>query len=144
LLDVEAAAPSFAGSDIGLLATGQTEEQYSGGYREYVRWEQRELERRYKRQQELDELEAEADRLEAHLVETGSLPKPDLAPELRRIQALVKKYQADVTDLPNRARRAFDYATRAQTEMALRLAQREIQRLQEEEEVAILMLLSLD
>jgi hypothetical protein len=63
---------------------------------------------------------------------------------LRRIRALVEQYQADVSDLPNRAKRAFDYATRAQTEMALRLAQREIQRLQEEEEVAILMLLSLD
>jgi hypothetical protein len=108
----------------------------SGGWTEKYR-------QKFLEEQEREELEAEADRLEAHLVETGSLPKPDLPPDLRRVRSLVQKYQVE-QNLPNRARRAFDYATRAQTEMALRLAQREIQRLEEEEDLAILMLLSLD
>lgn len=94
---------------------------------------------RRRQQQELDELRAEADRLEAHLVETGVIEPPA---EVARLEGLVAEYRQ--YPLPNKIRRAIDHAERAGTMAALILAERQIRRLEEEEDFAVLMALALD
>lgn len=127
VLTVEPASFSIDGQQIGLVKTG--EEFFSGGFAGYDHGARKRREQR--------ELLEEIRRLERHL---GLEEYVD--PDIERIKALVKQY--DQGPLPNRAKRAFEYAQRAQTEAAYILAEREAKRLQEEEEVAIALLLILD
>lgn len=96
--------------------------------------------RKKKREEELAEEEREelADRLEAVMLAEGSITKPEA--DLIRLRGLVAEY----SELPNRAKRAVSYAERARTEQSLILALREMQRLHQEEELAVLLVLSLD
>lgn len=77
--------------------------------------------------------------LETHLVDEGALEKVSRETELLRLRDLAASFDA----LPNRAQRALDYAERAKTEAALILAQREMQRLAEEEEMAVVLMLAM-
>jgi hypothetical protein len=86
------------------------------------------------------ELAAEIARLEEHLVERGKLPAVSINTELLRLRELA----GPVDYLPNRVARSIAYAERARNTVAVQLAQREIERLQEEEELAVLMALALD
>ncbi len=138
VLDVQQASFSILGQDIGLLATGIVETN-TGGWIEYFRWEQREMARRDVREKERKELEEEADRLERHLIEEGSISGPD--PEIRRVQQLA---DAQREKLSNRARRALEYAEKVRTLQAYELLKKELERLQDEEDLAVLMLLTLD
>lgn len=140
LLEVDSIALSVLGSEIELSYTQIQTQEATGGWLYAARRER--LQREWEEELERRELEAEADRLEAHLIETGSLPK-SLPPELKRVRDEVELYKYD-SDLPKRAKRAIEYAARAQTELAYRLAQRELRRMQEEEEFAVLMTLALD
>lgn len=98
---------------------------------------QREIEREIAEERERQAL---ADRLEAELRKEGVLA--DAEAERLRLAALAAQYQ-DV-ELPNRVKRALNYAQRAETELATQLALREFQRMQEDEEMAVLMALALD
>ena len=114
-------------------------EQPSGGYG----WRNLAASERQRRIREEIEDERErqalADRLEAELRREGVLA--DKEAERIKLAALANQYGSDV---PNRVQRALRYAERAETELAVQLALREFSRLQEEEEVAVLMALALD
>lgn len=79
-----------------------------------------------------EEREKLADRLEAVMLAEGSITKTDA--NLIRLRGLVNEYN---DDLPNRVKRATDYAERARTEFAVKLALREMQRIGEEEMLAV-------
>jgi hypothetical protein len=141
-LAVDAAAFSIVGSDVGLTLTTATAEQPSGGWIESA-YERRyakltdELKKELREEQEREEL---ADRLEAALIAEGSLTAAQA--DFIRLQGLAAQYAQ--TDLTNRARRALQFAERAQTQLASRLAMRELDKLREEEEYALLLLMALD
>jgi GAF domain-containing protein len=112
--------------------------------------ERRERARREKEEErERELLEAEAEEqaalareiaeLETHLVDEGALEKVSRETDLIRLRDLAASFDA----LPNRAQRALDYAEPAKTEAALILAQREMQRLAEEEEMAVVLMLAM-
>jgi hypothetical protein len=93
--------------------------------------------RRRKRQKELEELEAEADRLEALLIEAQSLPEnPEVFDRIK-----VREYAEYATS--RRTQRAIDYAQRAKTALAYQLAAREIAKELEDEEHAVLLTLAM-
>lgn len=128
-------------------------EQPTGGWADFIRREQaterrkrkyleelREQDEREEREaRERRELAREIAELETHLVEQGALDSVSRETELLRLRQQAELY----SDLPNRAARALAYAERARTEAALILAQREMQKLYEEEEAAVLMTLAL-
>lgn len=122
----------------------KAEDQPSGGWADYFHYEQERERRKAKRlQAELEEereREALAERLERVLVEDGTLDRGEA--DALRLEALVAQYAT--ADLPNRAQRAIRYAERAQSDLSVQLALREIQRVAEEEELAVLMALALD
>jgi len=116
-------------------------ERPSGGWGAYNAAEA--ARRRRKLEDEIEaeeEREALAERLEQALIEDGSLTRADA--ELLRLAGIAAQYAVD--DLPNRVRRALAYAERARTELAIAQAQREMARLRDEEDLAVLMLLALD
>jgi len=132
-----------------LVATGEgaggvaaEPEPSTGGWAEHFRREQAALKRADEESARLEaeELRALAERLEAHLVETGVLLEADARADLVRLRGLASQYVP--SDLPRRAQRALDYAERAQSEFAVQLALRELDRLQEEEAFALLMVLA--
>jgi hypothetical protein len=138
---VDAAAFSAVGQDIGLTVSGVTEEVTGGGWplaarkRAILRGK-----RKKDRDKEQDELADEIERLEEHL---GIRPAP--SEDIRRIREMVRAYQREAEEiLSNRAKRAFSYAERARTEQAWMLAMREYEKAQQEEELAVLLALSLD
>ena len=97
----------------------------------------KELREELDKEQERREL---ADRLEQVLVQEGTLTQEEA--DLIRLRGLAEEYGSK--DLPNRARRALAFAERAQSELALKLALREIRKVQEEEEYALLLLMALE
>lgn len=83
----------------------------------------------------LDELIFEqdlAERLEAHLIDTGSLSRREA--DLARIQRM-----ASSVLMTKRAERDLDFALRVRTDAAIGTALRELQRLQDQEDQAISM-----
>ena len=118
-----------------------TQDAPSGGWASYFRYEQererRRLERELAEEREREEL---AERLERQLVAEGLIAREQA--ELARLERMAAQY--DMGDLPNRVQRALRYAERAQTELAIQLALREMQRMADEEELAVLMALALD
>jgi hypothetical protein len=120
----------------------------SGGWAVAFAREQRRLKEEDERR-ERERLEAEAEEkaalareiaeLETHLVDEGRIEKVSRETDLIRLRDLAASFDA----LPNRAQRALDYAERAKTEAALILAQREMQRLAEEEEMAVVLMLAM-
>ena len=139
---VDAAAFSVSGSAVDLTLTTTAEQEPSGGWIESA-YEKRyaqlndEIRRELEEEQERQEL---ADRLERVLVQEGTLTQAQA--DLIRLRGLAEQYNRD--DLPNRARRSLAFAERAQSEFAAKLALREIRRLEEEEEYAVLLLMALD
>jgi hypothetical protein len=138
---VEAAGIQPIGQVIGLVNSTPQEAESSGGF--FFRQEQERYRREYERERERKELQELEERLEAHLVETGSIPKPDVSAEVRRLRAQVESFR-DREGISNRLTRALDYAQKARTEIAYRLAAREIAKMMEEEELALLMVLLTD
>lgn len=140
-ITVDSAAFSVSGSAVD-LALSTTQLTYSGG------WVESEYEKRYarltdeirKELSEEQEREALADRLENVLVGEGTLTQAQA--DLIRLRGLAEQYSRD--DLPNRARRALAFAERAKSDLSLKLALRELRRLQEEEELAVFLLMTLD
>ena len=137
-------ATNIAGS-YNLLYTGTIEaaeaevivtDQPSGGWGAYN--DSNAEKQRRKRKEYLDELDAEADRLEALLIEEGRLPKNPAVDD--RIQ--VREYALQAEALSRRAQRAIAYALRARTDLAYQLAAREIAQQLEDEEYAVLLLLA--
>jgi hypothetical protein len=146
----EATLPLLTASGEGEIVAATPEppaEERSGGYppvpdlRDQYEAQRRERLRKLRERDELEEreLQREADRLESHLINEGVIQPPD---DMARIRALMAQYEAEAVS--NRARRAFEYAQRARSQMAYELAEREIQKLQEEEELALLMVIALD
>lgn len=113
-------------------AAPEVAEQPSGGYaaRNYY-----DLERRRKRRRELEE---EADRLEALLIEAKQLP-PNPPVQAR---VMVREYAPRAEEFSRRAQRALAYAQRAKTDLAYQLAAREVERALEDEEMAIVTLIA--
>lgn len=140
---VDSAAFSLSGSAVDLVWTTNVQEQvYSGGWVESA-YEKRyaqlndEIRRELEEEREREEL---AERLEKVLVQEGTLTQAQA--DLIRLRGLAEQYNRD--DLPNRARRSLAFAERAQSEFAAKLALRELKRLDEEEEYAVLLLMALD
>lgn len=139
---VDAASLSIVGQTIEPFLTIVDSERPSGG------WVESAYEKKYARlndeiRRELEEeleREALADRLEKVLVDEGALTQAQA--DLIRLRGLAEQYSRD--DLPNRARRALAFAERAQSELASKLALRELRRVAEEEEYALLLLMTLD
>lgn len=96
-----------------------------------------ELKKELREEQEREEL---ADRLERVLVQEKSLTQAEA--DLIRLRGLAAEYRS--IDLPNRARRALAFAERAQSELSLKLAMREMRKVEEEEEMALFLLMTLD
>jgi hypothetical protein len=121
-------------------------EQPSGGWGAFNAIDAERQRRRQRYLQELEdaaeeerEREALANRLEQQLVTEGSLDPVDA--DLLRLRGMAAPYH---DDLPNRARRALAYAERAQTAAATQLALREMARVAEDEEYAVLLVLAMD
>lgn len=140
-LAVDPATFPILGQEIGLLATGLVQEAInSGGWPAYAYPRKRklaELRRELEEEQEREEL---AERLERTLVDDGSLTQ--VQADLIRLRGIAAQYSRD--DLTNRARRALAFAERAQNDFSYQLAMREMRRLGEEEELAVLLLMALD
>lgn len=120
----------------GIEPPAETVIQPSGGWGAYNdRNAERQRRKWLKRQEELEE---EADRLEALLIAEKALP-PN--PELEA-RITVREYADYVTS--RRTQRAVDYALRAKTALAYQLAAREIAKELEDEEHAVLMLLAMN
>lgn len=106
------------------------EDQPSGGY---LAHNQAQLERNRRRREELED---EADRLEAALIEAQVLPPNPIVTD----RITVREYAPHLTS--RRTQRAVDYAQRAKTALAYQLAAREIAKALEEDELAIVTLLA--
>ena len=120
------------------------DEPATGGWAQAFATEQRRLKREDDERKRLEAeekaaLAREIAELETHLVDEGALEKVSRETDLLRLRDLAASFDA----LPNRAQRALDYAERAKTEAALILAQREMQRLAEEEEMAVVLMLAM-
>jgi hypothetical protein len=140
VLAVDRAEFSIVGNDVGLSLSAISTEQNAGGWPLVAMMREqrsRQLEKELEEEQERIEL---ADRLEKILVQEGSLTQAQA--DLIRLRGLVAQYRLE--DLPNKARRALAFAERAKSELSLRLAMRELRKVQEEEEYAILLLMALD
>jgi hypothetical protein len=142
--DGDGTLPLLTAEGTGVVVPLVADEQPSGGWGAYNAADAERQRRRRQYLQELeDEAEAEreraelADRLEAQLVTEGTLKPADA--DLLRLRGMAAQYS---DGLPNRARRALVYAERAQTEMATQLALREMAKLAEEEEYALLLILT--
>ena len=123
-------------SVVALPVIAEPADQPTGG------WISRAYERKLyldKELQEDQEREELAERLESVLVDSGSLAQEQA--DLIRLRGLADEYG---DELSNRARRALAFAERAQTQMAVNLALREMERLRQEEDLAILLILTLD
>lgn len=126
-------APTVSGVVTQTPSGGWVESAYEKKYARLTDEIRRELEE----EQEREEL---ANRLEKVLVDEGTLTQAQA--DLIRLRGLAEQYSRD--DLPNRARRALAFAERAKSDLSLKLALREIHRLQEEEELAVFLLMTLD
>jgi hypothetical protein len=135
----------LVGGYADLIVTVPQDEQASGGWAEAFRREQEGYRRQAARRRAEEEREREAAlareiaALEQHLVEQGALAKVSPDTELLRLSDTAR----DMAELPRRAMRALAYAERARTEAAVALAQRELARAMEEEELAVLMALAM-
>lgn len=112
----------------------------------YFRAEQAALRRKHLRAlaeeaEEASEREALAEALETALIADGTATQGDV--DRLRLDQIAALY-TDRTLLDRRAQRALAYAERSRTELATRLALRELQRQQEDEELAVLLVLAID
>lgn len=121
------------------LVGGASEEASGGSPAQYARDFERQTLRLRKREEE-DERAREIAALEEHLVEQGALERLSLDSGLLRMREIAARYD----DLQNRVLRAVEYAERARSERALELAMRELRRVEEAEEIALLMTLALE
>lgn len=117
-----------------------------GGWAHYFRAEQAALRRKHLRAlaeeaEEASEREALAEALETALIADGTATQGDV--DRLRLDQIAALY-TDRTLLDRRAQRALAYAERSRTELATRLALRELQRQQEDEELAVLLVLAID
>lgn len=120
--------------------------QPTGGWAHYFRAEQAALRRKHLRAlaeeaEEASEREALAEALETALIADGTATQGDV--DRLRLDQIAALY-TDRTLLDRRAQRALAYAERSRTELATRLALRELQRQQEDEELAVLLVLAID
>lgn len=121
-------------------------ESATGGWAHYFRAEQAALRRKHLRAlaeeaEEASEREALAEALETALIADGTATQGDV--DRLRLDQIAALY-TDRTLLDRRAQRALAYAERSRTELATRLALRELQRQQEDEELAVLLVLAID
>lgn len=121
-------------------------ESATGGWAHYFRAEQAALRRKHLRAlaeeaEETREREALAEALETALIADGTATQGDV--DRLRLDQIAALY-TDRTLLDRRAQRALAYAERSRTELATRLALRELQRQQEDEELAVLLVLAID
>lgn len=133
----------FVGGLPTIVVSGAVSEERNAGGWPLALMAREQAARKRRLEEELEEdreREELADRLESVLVEDGSLTQARA--DLIRLRGLVAQYRSD--DLPNKARRAVAFAERAQSEFSLRLAMRELRKVQEEEELAVLLVMALD
>lgn len=121
-------------------------ESATGGWAHYFRAEQAALRRKHLRAlaeeaEEASEREALAEALETALIADGTATQGDV--DRLRLDQIAALY-TDRTLLDRRAQRALAYAERSRTELATRLALRELQRQQEDEELAVVLVLAID
>lgn len=121
----------------------------SGGWAFFFRYERAREERR-RRRREQEEREEEARRIEdvttreiALLMRQQEARDAERA-ELARLQALADRFAGEPLGLPARARAAILRATERRTVNALQQMQREIERMFEEEEAAVIAALMMD
>ena len=131
---------------LALEPAQREEEAATGGWARYFRAEQEALRRTRFRalDEEADETrerEALAEALETALIADGTATQGDV--DRLRLDQIAALY-TDRTLLDRRAQRALAYAERSRTELATRLALRELQRQQEDEELAVLLVLAID
>ena len=131
---------------LALEPAQREEEAATGGWARYFRAEQEALRRTRFRalDEEADETrerEALAETLETALIADGTATQGDV--DRLRLDQIAALY-TDRTLLDRRAQRALAYAERSRTELATRLALRELQRQQEDEELAVLLVLAID
>jgi hypothetical protein len=150
-MPVEASTLTVVGQSVELTGTNlvlaTSPADASGGWATTFRHEQDAFRRAAQRRREEEQREraekaalaSEIAALEQHLVEQGTLAKVSPDTELLRLSESAD----NMAELPRRAERAMAYAERARTEAAVALAQRELARAMEEEEVAVLMTLAM-
>lgn len=131
---------------LALEPAQREEEAATGGWARYFRAEQAALRRKHLRAlaeeaEEASEREALAEALETALIADGTATQGDV--DRLRLDQIAALY-TDRTLLDRRAQRALAYAERSRTELATRLALRELQRQQEDEELAVLLVLAID
>lgn len=131
---------------LALEPAQREEEAATGGWAHYFRAEQAALRRKHLRAlaeeaEEASEREALAEALETALIADGTATQGDV--DRLRLDQIAALY-TDRTLLDRRAQRALAYAERSRTELATRLALRELQRQQEDEELAVLLVLAID
>jgi hypothetical protein len=129
------------GQQIGGAAPVEPERN-AGGYGARNEWEAAQQRRRAKSR--LKARWTAEDEAELAALIQAIPDEPDPAAETRRLKALVNEFaattQADL--LTKRAQRALDFAQRAQTQLAYQIAAREIERQQQDEELAVLLALA--
>lgn len=133
-------ATNAGGSDDqAYTGTVAAESAGTGGWAAYNAYDaERQRRRRKQEQDEEDEREALADRLEAQLAAEGLLEADPVVAQ----RIVVREYAQSPELLNRRAQRAVEYALRAKTELAWQLAAREIARQEEDEELAVILLLA--
>lgn len=136
----EGSALTLVGGEATFVFSTPDTEQPSGGYaaQNYAALDRQRRRRLKQLEEEEEEREALADRLEVQLAAEG-LVEPDPAVAQRIV---VREYAHHPDLLSRRAQRAVDYALRAKTELSWALAAREIARQEEDEELAVLLLLA--
>lgn len=139
-------ALSVAGQTLDFAITGGTTEQPSGGF-VYISAYERRLRKFEEEQRRLEEAKASEsliqDELDAqiaallHEQEAKDLERADLA----RLQALADEYKGRTPDVPMRVQKALIEAQERRTFGALQALKRETDRMLEEEEFVLLLLL---
>lgn len=154
-LGAEAGLLTLEGQEIGLAASepqsDEPEQQATGGYRTYLRYEQEMLQRedqkrrRKRLEEEAREIKDAVDREIAQLIH-GQEARRDEEQELERLGALVAEFEAHRAELDfnERVTAALIRAAAQQNASALLAFDRELRRQMEEEEMAVLMALALD
>lgn len=140
---------SVAVTDAGVVVvTGEAPQQDAVGGWFWFQYE-KERERRRRRQAELEEAQEDAERIAdettreiARLLQAQEAKDAERA-NIDRLRRLVQQYAADARSDSARVQAALAAAQQKATRAALERLEREIERMREEEEVALLMALAL-
>ncbi len=139
----EAASGSTVTITVSLGEAPAANESFSGGF-EYAF--ERERARRKKERERLEELKAEAERIEDETTrEIARFMRQQEAKdarrdELTRLQSLVDRFKANAETTNERIERAVQKAAEKQTQWALFALERELERAREEEEFVLIAL----